>query len=78
MLEELKKIICEYANVDPETITEDTNIRRDLALDSLSLLNLAVAVENRFDLEISDREVVGIETVSDVMKIIEENSTVEL
>ena len=78
MLEELRKIISEYTNVAPETITEETNIRRDLALDSLSLLNLAVSIENRFDLEISDRDVVGIETVGDVIKIIEENSTVEL
>ena len=55
-----------------EEITEDTYIRRDLALDSLSLVNLAVAIEEEFELEIPDRAVVGIETVADVIAIIEE------
>lgn len=72
MLEKLREIICDYANIAPEEITEDTNIRRDLALDSLSLVNLAVAIEEEFQLEIPDRAVVGIETVADVIAIIEE------
>ena len=73
MIETLREIICDYDNVAPEDITEDTNIRRDLALDSLSLINLAVAIENEFDLEISDRDAMSLETVGDVIKIIEEN-----
>ncbi len=72
MLEKLREIICDYANVEPEEITEETNIRRDLALDSLSLVNLAVAIEEEFDLEIPDRAVVGIETVADIITLIEE------
>ncbi|MBR2315572.1 MAG: acyl carrier protein [Clostridia bacterium] len=72
MLEKLREIICDYANIAPEEITEETNIRRDLALDSLSLVNLAVAIEEEFELEIPDRAVVGIETVADVIAIIEE------
>ena len=72
MLEKLREIICDYANIAPEEITEETNIRRDLALDSLSLVNLAVASEEEFELEIPDRAVVGIETVADVIAIIEE------
>ncbi len=72
MLEKLREIICDYADVEPEQITEETNIRRDLALDSLSLVNLAVAIENEFELEIPDRAVAGIETVADVIELIEE------
>lgn len=77
MLEKLRNIICDYSDISPEEITEETNIRMDLALDSLSLLNLAVDIENSFNLEISDRDVVGIETVGDVMRIIEEYSADE-
>ena len=72
MLEKLREIICDYANISPEEITEETNIRRDLALDSLSLVNLAVAIEEEFELEIPDRAVVVIETVAAVIAIIEE------
>ena len=73
MIEKLKDIICDFANVKPEEITEDTNIRTDLALDSLSLVNLAVAIEDEFELEISDKDVMGIETVGDLLKMIEDN-----
>lgn len=71
MLEKLREIICEFADVKPEDITEETNIRTDLALDSLSLLNLAVEIENEFELEISDRDAMNLETVGDVLALIE-------
>lgn len=71
MLEKLREIICEFADVKPEDITEETNIRTDLALDSLSLLNLAVEIENEFDLEVSDRDAMNLETVGDVIALIE-------
>ena len=71
MLEKLREIICEFVNIDPNEITEDTNIISDIGLNSLELVNLAVAIENEFDLEIPDREVEGIETIGDVMKVLE-------
>lgn len=71
MLEQLKELICEFADVKAEEITEDTNIRTDLALDSLSLLNLAVAIESEFGLEVSDEDAMKLETVADVMELIE-------
>lgn len=74
MLEQLKEIICEYADVKPEEVTEDTNIRTDLALDSLSLLNLAVAIEAEFGLSVSDEDAMKLETVSDILELIENNA----
>ncbi len=72
MLERLKKLICQYANIAPEEITGETNIRSDLGLNSLELVNLAVAIEDEFDVEIPDRAVAGIETVDDVIALLEE------
>ena len=71
MLEQLKELICEYADVKAEEISEDTNIKEDLALDSLSLLNLAIAIESEFGLEVSDEDAMKLETVADVMELIE-------
>lgn len=71
MLEQLKELICEYADVKAEDITAETNIRKDLALDSLSLLNLAVAIEAEFSLEVSDEDAMKLETVADIMELIE-------
>lgn len=70
-LERITKVICEYANVDPKSITEETNIRTDLSLNSLELVNIAVAIEDEFDVEIPDREALGLETVADAIAIIE-------
>ncbi len=71
MFEQVKEVICRYVDVDPAKITEDTNIRSDLGLNSLELINIAVAIEDEFDLEIPDREVGNIETLADAVKIIE-------
>ncbi|MDO4379479.1 MAG: acyl carrier protein [Clostridia bacterium] len=71
MLERLRKVICEYADVSPESITEETNIRTELGLNSLELINMAVAIEDEFGVEIPDREALGIETVKDTIALIE-------
>ena len=71
MLEKLREVICRYVEIDPNTLTEDTNIRSELGLNSLELINIAVAIEDEFDVEIPDREVGNIETLGDAIKIIE-------
>ena len=70
-LDRMKSIICDYTDLKPSDITEETNIRTDLNLNSLELVNLAVAIEDEFDVEIPDREALGLETVADAIAIIE-------
>ena len=72
MLDKLRKIICEFVDIEPENITPETNIRRDLGLNSMELVNLAVEIEEEFDLEIPDREASNLETVADAMRVIKE------
>lgn len=71
MLETLREVICRFVDIDPNTLTEDTNIRSELGLNSLELINIAVAIEDEFDVEIPDREVGNIETLGDAIKVIE-------
>ena len=71
MLETLREVICRFVEIDPEKLTEDTNIRSELGLNSLELINIAVAIEDEFDVEIPDREVGNIETLGDAIKVIE-------
>ena len=70
-LDRMKSIICDYTDLKPSDITEETNIRTDLSLNSLELVNLGVAIEAEFDVEIPDREALGLETVADAIAIIE-------
>ena len=74
MLEQVISVLCEYTNADPTSITESTNLTGDLALDSLQLINLAGALEDEFDIVVSDRDAMGIQTVGDVVRLIEERS----
>ena len=71
MLEKLIELICRDVDIDPTTLNADTNIRSELGLNSLELVNIAVAIEDEFEVEIPDREVMNIETLADAVKIIE-------
>lgn len=71
MLEKVIEVICKYVDIDPAKLNENTNIRSELGLNSLELVNIAVAIEDEFDVEIPDREVMNIETLADAVKIIE-------
>ena len=71
MLDKIRKILCEFVDIEPDQITLDTDIHSDLALNSLELVNFAVEVEEEFDVVIPDKEAMGIRTVGDVIKIVE-------
>ncbi len=71
MFERIRDIICEFVDIDPATITPETNIRTDLGLNSLELINLAVEIEEAFDVEIPDREAMDLATVQDAIDVIE-------
>ena len=71
MLEMLREFICDFSNVPPESITEETNIRTEVPMDSISLLNLAVAIENEFGIELTEEDLKKIETVGDFLRLIE-------
>ncbi|MGN0468482.1 MAG: acyl carrier protein [Acutalibacteraceae bacterium] len=73
-LERMKSVICEYADVKPEDLTAETDIRTDLGLNSLELVNMAVAIEDEFDVEIPDREALDLETIGDAVALIEKYS----
>ncbi len=71
MIEKLTKIICEHTGNDDIAINEDTVLIADLGLNSLDLVNLAVKVEDEFDIEIPDRTIKDFKTVGDVIAFIE-------
>ncbi|QQK07543.1 acyl carrier protein [Miniphocaeibacter halophilus] len=62
-------IIKEEFKVD--NISENTVIREDLGTDSIGLLELVMAIEDEFDIEISDENLDNIVTVKDIVDNIE-------
>ena len=71
MLEQLKEIICKYVDVDPEAITEDARFVEDLGFNSYDFMSMVGELEEIYDIEVEEREVVGIRTVGEAIEYIE-------
>jgi acyl carrier protein len=56
----------------PVEISDDTNIARDLGLDSLAIMNFIMALEDEYDISIPLDRVAQVETVGDLVTAIEE------
>ncbi len=71
MLEQLKEIICQYVDVDPEAITEDARFVEDLGFNSYDFMSMVGELEEIYDIEVEEREVVEIRTVGEAIEYIE-------
>jgi acyl carrier protein len=69
---EVKEIIVELLGVDEDKVTMDARFREDLEADSLDLVELIMAFEDKFGGEISDEDAQSITTVGEAVKYIEE------
>ncbi len=67
----VKEIIVEQLNVDADAVKDDASFIDDLDADSLDTVELIMAFEEAFDLEIPDEEAEKIKTVGDAIKHIE-------
>jgi acyl carrier protein len=68
---EVKDIIVELLGIDAAKVTPEARFREDLEADSLDLVELIMAFEEKFGGEISDEDVQQITTVGEVVKYIE-------
>lgn len=71
MFDQIKKVLVEAINVDEEEIKPEAKLNEDLGIDSLAAVELALELENEFDIRIEDEELAKLVTVQDVMDIIE-------
>ena len=63
--EKLQEIVAEVMNVDREDVTPDTKFADDLGADSLDVVQIVMAIEEEFDVEIPTEEIEKIVTVGD-------------
>ena len=71
--EKLQNIIAEVLNIDAEEISMDSTFIEDLGADSLDVVELVMAMEDEFDMEIDEDEAENISTVGDVVEYIKAN-----
>jgi acyl carrier protein len=71
---QVKDIIIDLLGADPSKITLEARFREDLEADSLDLVELIMAFEDKFGGEISDEDAQKIVTVGDVVKYLDSHS----
>ncbi|MGL5346031.1 MAG: acyl carrier protein [Peptostreptococcaceae bacterium] len=74
MFEKIKSIIAEQLGIDElDNITMDTSLVEDLEADSLDAVEVIMALEDEFGIEIPDEEAEKFKTVGDLYKFVEDN-----
>lgn len=68
--EKVKAIISEQLEVAAESLTAETTFE-EIDADSLDIVELVMALEEEFDLEISDQEIENIKTLGDIITFLE-------
>ena len=71
MFEELKEMICESVDVEPGEIREDSRFVEDLGFNSYDFMSMVGEIEEHWDVEVDEREVVNVKTVKDAMEYIQ-------
>ncbi len=70
--ERVKKIVVEHLDAEPSKVEAKASFIDDLGADSLDIVELVMAFEEEFDVEIPDDAAETIQTVGDAIKFIEE------
>ena len=74
ILEKVKAILAEQFDVEEDKITEDTDLQEDLGADSLDVVDLLMAIEDEFEIEVPDDEIENLKSVGALVAYIEANS----
>ena len=70
---QVKEIIAAQLSVDPEKVTADAKFIEDLGADSLDTVELVMAFEDKFSVEVPDEDAEKLKSVADVVAYIEAN-----
>ncbi len=73
IIDQVKAIIIEQLGVEEEDVKEESSFVDDLGADSLDIVELVMALEEEFELEISDEDAEKIRTVGEAVKYIQEH-----
>ena len=72
IFDRVQKVVVEQLDVEPEKVTPEASFANDLAADSLDVVELVMALEEEFDIEIPDDAAEQIDTVGKAVEYINE------
>ena len=73
MIEKVIDILADFTTLEKNMITEKSSLVTDLGLSSLDVINVVVAFEDEFDIEIPDQKIKELVTVGDIVEYLEKN-----
>ena len=75
IFEEIKDILAQQLDLDPETIELTSNLASDLGADSLDAIDIVMSLEDQYGIEVPDSVIESMKTVEDIVTFIESNYT---
>ena len=70
MLDKIKEILAQYADVELDDVTEDSRLAEDLGLSSFSMMSMMGDLEEAFGITVDEAELTEVATIGDVMEYI--------
>ena len=70
--EKIREIIVEQLGVDESAVTLETSLMKDLEADSLDAVEIIMAIEDEFEIEVPDEEAEKFQNVGEIVKYVEE------
>ncbi len=74
MLEEIYAVIADTISCDVSTLTKEASLQDDLGIDSLDAVEINMALEDKFNISISDEELMALKTVEDIVNVVTEKT----
>ena len=68
---QFKEIVAQYCNMDPEKITNDMRFREDLGFSSLDFMSFLGELEDTFEVELEEEEVLQVRTIAEALEMME-------
>ncbi len=75
---ELQNLAAEILGIEPDEVQMDKSFQRDLAADSLDLVELIAAIEDKYDVELSEEELEKMKVIGDLWKFLEQKTAERL
>ena len=74
VFEKIKEIIIEQLQADDAVVSMETSLMKDLEADSLDAVEIIMAIEDEYDIEIPDDEAEKFQSIGDIVRFVEEQT----
>lgn len=74
IFEKIREIIMEQLNVEEDSVSMGTHLMKDLEADSLDAVEIIMAIEDEFEIEIPDEQAEKFQSVGDIVKYVEDKT----